>query len=136
MAIADEQQRLATQFIELQKKELDELKKERALITQTHEATLQRLEQELKQRIGWSWVFSTLIASLLVAGIVLIGAHIYGKHLKEKTFEAQDSYSLLEGYNADFKRCPHDGKTYPCLRVMSSWGAYGEDRDYYIIDPK
>lgn len=42
-----------------------------------------------------------------------------------------------KGGEAEILSCRRDnGKVYPCVRVMTKWGGYGNNRDLYIIDPK
>ena len=58
------------------------------------------------------------------------------QYLTKDLNEYQANYDELKAKNADIKICPRNGKDYPCVRVMTSYGAYGEHSDIFILDPK
>lgn len=136
MSVADDQQKLATQFIDLQKEELKLLKEERASINATHEQVLKKLEDKLGARIHFGWLLSTISACIFCALIIVGSTFLYLGSITSELTETQNALSELSGLNAEILTCEKDDKSYPCIRVMRTWGGYGKNSDLYIIDPK
>ena len=148
MAIAEEQQRLITRYIEQQEAStqamaqsqrifLQEMQEKQQEVQREFDRNLFDLNQKLSRQVGWSRIFLTVILTLFLAGTITTGITIYWRGLTEDIQEARATISKLEGYNADIANCTtKDGKKLPCVRVMRSWGGYGEHKDYFILDPK
>lgn len=136
MAAAEEQQKLTTRLIELQRKEAKEhieaLKKERAEMNERYKQEMHYCASKVGKEADYWFMAKTAIACISIGLIVLIGMWFYGEHLTKKVIEADAAYSQLEKYNADISTCSGE----PCVRVMVSKGAYGNSRDYFILDPK
>lgn len=136
MAAAEKQQELTTEFINLHRSEIQTLQEERNKIIQEHHQVLNKIEARLSKKLNFTWIISSVIACLLSGLIIMGGAYLYVSYITDGLDESEASYSKLKGYNADFHMCPYKNKDYPCIRVMKSWGGFGEFGDIYIIDPK
>lgn len=147
MAIAEEQQRLITQSIEEQTRStkalvqqqqvfLETLQAKQSEVQSTFERNVADLNQQLSRQVGWSRIFLTSLLSLLLSGVVIGGLFVYLQDMQNEIQASRSALSQLEGYNADLSVCTRDGEELPCVRVMRSWGGYGEDADYFILDPK
>lgn len=143
MSVAQDQQKLTTELIDIQREEIAQLKKERERTNTSHINYLSRLDKSFKekldeveskfeQKLNYTYFVVTMISCLAMALIVLVGISFYGKYLTNKVIEADAAYTQLEKYNADFSTCSGE----PCVRVMVSKGGYGNSGDYFILDPK
>jgi hypothetical protein len=91
------------------------------------------------QRLGWMWFIQTLLASLLVVSLSVGGVIWFVNHKSDEIIKMNYTVEKLskKGGEAEIHSCRRDnGKVYPCVRVMTKWGGYGNNRDLYIIDPK
>ncbi|PLS40618.1 hypothetical protein [Carnobacterium maltaromaticum] len=148
MAIAEEQQRLITRYIEQQEAStqamersqrvfLQELQGKQQEVQREFDRNLFDLNQKLSSRIGWSSLFLTMIVTLFFAGTIAAGFAVYLREVQGELKDTRAVLRKLEGYNADLKICTTEAKEdFPCVRVMRSWGGFGEHKDYFILDPK
>tara|TARA_Y100000588_G_C14241172_1_gene919450 strand:+ start:972 stop:1445 length:474 start_codon:yes stop_codon:yes gene_type:complete len=147
MAIAEEQQRLVTKSIEHQERSMQillnqqqnyvkELQSKQLEVQKEFERQVNDLNRKLSDRIGWSKILLTFVSLLALVGLIVGGATLYLRNMQSELSEAQASLRDLGRYNADLSACTHEGERYPCVRVMRTWGSYGEDSDYFILDPK
>jgi hypothetical protein len=136
MAAAEEQQKLTTRLIELQRKEAAEhlgaLNRECVKISHAYEKHAEYCSSQLKREADYWFIAKTAIGCFLMILIMLVGAGFYARSLSSEIVESRAALKELEGYSADLSTC--SGK--PCIRVMKSLGGYGENGDIYIIDPK
>lgn len=148
MAIAEEQQRLITHYIEQQEASTQTMERAQRVFLQEQQGKQQEvqrefernifdLNQKLSRQVGWSRIFLTLFLTLFLAGTITAGMTLYWRGLTEDIQEVRATMSKLKGYNADLRTCTTKaGEDFPCVRVMRSWGGFGDHKDYFILDPK
>ncbi|MCP4802899.1 MAG: hypothetical protein GY891_08575 [Bacteroidetes bacterium] len=136
MAVAQDQQKLTAEFIELQQKELDALRKERKETALAHARALKNIESDLSHRFHMGWIMTSIVICLTVAAIICGSSLLYVQYITRGLASSEAAYDKMKGYNAELSTCEYKKKSYPCIRVMASWGGYGDDEDYFIIDPK
>ena len=136
MAVAQDQQKLTAEFIELQQKELDALRKERKETASAHARALKNIESDLSHRFHMGWIMTSTVICLIVAAIICGSSLLYVQYITRGLASSEAAYDKMKGYNAELSTCEYKKKSYPCIRVMASWGGYGDDEDYFIIDPK
>ncbi|EJE4150266.1 hypothetical protein N5212_004764 [Vibrio parahaemolyticus] len=149
MAIAEEQQKQIDSALVLQKSVLDIetnlLAKAREDLFESYRSTLNELKRETaaitqqnRRELDWKMLFQTVVVILLVCTIPIGGFFLYVEHSASRLEQMQQTMKKLkwDGGEADMGVCPHDGKNYPCVRVMKSWGQFGKAADYFILDPK
>ena len=136
MAVAQDQQKLTAEFIELQKQELEDLRKEREETALAHARTLKKIESKWYSRSYFCWFVMSTVVCFLVGLIIALGSLVYVRHITDGLAESQAAYDKMKGYNAELSTCEYKKKSYPCIRVMASWKGYGDERDFFIIDPK
>jgi hypothetical protein len=123
MAIAEEQQRLITSHLEQQERSTNRL------------IQLEQQYMDKSQRIGTTRILITTVFCFAMAFLACFGAYIYLDAMKIEIYESRVIQRELAAKKADVSTCEKDGKSHPCIRVMTSWGAYGDHKDYFIIDP-
>lgn len=136
MAIAEEQQLLTAELIDLQKEEIDDLKHERKLIRDAHKNALEDVQRRFAKNVHKGWIGATFLCCLFSSAVVLSGTYFYMQQLTKDLNEYQANYDELKAKNADIRTCTRNGKDYPCVRVMKSYGSYGKSGDIFILDPK
>ncbi|MBY4650576.1 hypothetical protein K6L10_00095 [Vibrio parahaemolyticus] len=149
MAIAEEQQKQIDRALELQKSALDIetriLAQAREDLFESYRSTINELKRETaevtkqnRRALDWKMLFQTFVAVVLVCSIPIVAFYLYVDHSVDRVKSMQRTVSELkwDGGEADLKICEHDGKDYPCVRIMKSWGNFGEYGDYRILDPK
>lgn len=149
MAIAEEQQKLIENGLELQQEavryEVERLRAAREELFNSYQSSLNEftssarvITQQGYSLFEWkSIIFGGLIL-LFIGALVLGGIVLYVNHAEDEVRGMQQAVEYLkwEGGEADVRTCTHDGSKYPCVRVMTSWGGYGTYEDYFILDPK
>ncbi|WP_299011843.1 hypothetical protein [uncultured Shewanella sp.] len=143
MTIAEDQQTLTSQFIALQKQEVQQLEKEREALVSAHRDVLQNIQKQLASKVHWSWIGITFLVCFFISAVFVIFGYGYSQLLikdinqyQRQSKIAEANYNALKDKNADLMTCNHNGKSYPCVRVMTSYGSYGEHKDIFILDPK
>ena len=147
MAIAEEQQRLITSHLEQQERStnrliqleqqfMDKMQERQAQVQKQFEKQLVEINSQLSERIGTTKILITTVFCFSMAFLACFGAYVYLDATKADISESRAIQRELAAKKADISRCKKDGKSYPCIRVMTSWGAYGDHKDYFIIDPK
>jgi len=140
MAVAQDQQKLTLEFINEQKREIEALKNERAEISSQHQKNMAEIKKIARNRISLMWVFTTSIGCAVCAALIGYSATFYLKSTLMDIAEAKSAYEDLRGFDADIKFCTREGVEYPCVRVMTKWGAYQDEgsnvSDLYILDRK
>ena len=150
MACAEEHQKLIDESIEefknANKYELSRLAEEQNKLHVEHRNVMKDLHDLAEKtgrhnfkRLGYMWFLQTLLASLLVVGLSLGGILWFIDYRSDDITEMNQTIKKLtkEGGEAEILLCNRsDGKSYPCVRVMKSWGGFGDDGDIFIIDPK
>ncbi len=149
MAIAEEQQKQIDRALELQKSALDIetriLAQAREELFESYRSTVNELKRETaaitkqnRRALDWKMLFQTVLVVLLVCTIPMGAFYLYVDHNATRLEQMQQTMNDLkwDGGEADLKVCEHDGKDYPCVRIMKSWGQFGEYGDYRILDPK
>lgn len=147
MGIAEEQQRLITRHLEqqeistahllkLEQQYIQDMQVQREIAQREFEQQLEEMSERLSDRVGTGWILVTTIFCFTMAFVVGFGAYVYLDSIKTDIVEARAVMADLKVKKADLSRCKKDGKYYPCIRVMKSWGSYGKYSDYYIIDEK
>ncbi|MCE7575809.1 hypothetical protein [Aliivibrio fischeri] len=144
MGLADEQakvnQALLHEFARVLKQNNDvdreEIKKEREHIIHTYNSMVSSIKELQTRR--WTWIVSTFLACFFIVLVFLGGTHFYMGMLKNDITSMRETISHLksDAGEAEVLSCTRKGVNYPCVRVMTSWGAYGESGDLFIIDPK
>lgn len=144
MGLADEQakvnQALLHEFARVLKQSNDvdrsEIKKERERIIHTYDRISSSVE--VLQAKRWTWIVNTFLACFLIVSISFVFTYFHMSMLQNDIASMRETISLLksEGGEAEVFSCPRNGVKYPCVRVMTSWGGYGNNRDLLIIDPK
>lgn len=146
MAVAEEQQRLVTRQIErqdasilefdqVQKQLIRDLKDSHTKAQREFESNLCDLNDKLSHKVRWSQILLTLVFCLFLSVAISVGMNVYLNEVTQDIHEARAIREQLENYQADLSTCTRNGKDYVCVRVMKSWGAYGDDGDYFILDP-
>ncbi|MCL1127968.1 hypothetical protein [Shewanella surugensis] len=143
MTVAEDQQTLSEEFIKLQQQEMIQLKQERKSLVSAHRDVLQDIQNQLGSRLHWSWIGITFLVCFFISALFVIFGYGYSQLLikdinkyQRQSDIAEANYEALKAKNADLMTCKHNGKSYPCVRVMTSYGSYGDNRDIYILDPK
>ena len=75
--------------------------------------------------------------------VVLMGTAFYLHYLLDEIAEAEKNLSAIESnveklkaFNADLRPCEVKGTQQICIRVLTSWGGQGPQKDYFVIAPK
>lgn len=138
MMVAEEQQKLTLEFVDEQKSEIFALKKEREAILELHQNNMAAIEKMSRKRISLTWMFVTAAGSVCISLLIALSASYYLKGTLSDLAEAEAGYERLRGFDADISKCVRNGTKYPCVRVMTSWGAYDDGKsnvaDLYILD--
>lgn len=136
MAVAEDQQKMATQLIQLQRQEFKEqmaaLKNEREQINASYEKKMRFCVSKLERDANYWFVIKTTLICMSVVLIMVAGMWFYSKHLGNEILELEAQKSQMEKYNAVFGTCENQ----PCIRVKPSEGAFGDSENFYVIDPK
>ena len=146
MVIAEEQQRLITsrleqqerstnRLIQLEQQYMDKMQERQEQVQKQFEKQLVEMNRQLSQRIGTTKVFITAVFCFSMAFLACFGAYAYLDATKVDINASRAIQRELAAKKADVSRCEKDGQYHPCIRVMTSWGGYGDHKDYYIIDP-
>ena len=90
------------------------------------------------KRLGTMWFLQTSLASLLVMSLSIVSILWFINYRAEEVVSMNKTIKDLsqKGGEAEILSCPRNDKYYPCVRVMKSWGGFGDDGDIFIIDPK
>ena len=148
MACAEEHQKLIDDSIREFKKanqaELCRLSAEQNKLHSEHRKVMNDLYELAKntsntnfKKLGLMWFYQTFLVSLCVVIIFAGGVLFFIDHQSDTIVEMNRTIQKLsqKGGEAEILSCPRDGKSYPCVRVMKSWGSY-DGGDVFIIDPK
>lgn len=149
MAVAEEHQKQIDSALALQKSALDIetriLAQAREELFESYRSTVNELKRETaaitkqnRRALDWKMLFQTVLVVLLVCTIPFGAFYLYVEHNASRLERMQQTMKQLKwgGGEADMGVCAHDGKDYPCVRVMKSWGPFGKAEDYFILDPK
>ncbi|HHC7135604.1 TPA: hypothetical protein ACN34R_004456 [Vibrio parahaemolyticus] len=150
MACAEDHQKLIDEsireFKNINQQELAKLAQAQRQLHENHNKFMNELlniakrtgEYNFKQ-LGWMWFVQTFVISLFI--FVFFGGCFYW-YVESKIDDIDRMNYTIEqlsqkGGEAEIRSCRRpNGKVYPCVRVMTKWGGYGEAGDLYIIDPK
>lgn len=97
---------------------------------------IQQIRSLSSKALKWKPVILTAFICFTLVFLSCAGSWLWLQTINDEIKAASAAKSQLEGYNAYLSKCEHDGEMYPCVQVMKSWGAYGDNGDIFILDPK
>lgn len=103
---------------------------------QQYERNLQQRSTRFAQLLDWKiWALS-IMAPVLCGALVVLAYTLYLQSVRDELYSIERILESLKNYNAVLSHCHYDEKTHLCVRVRTDWPAYGENRNYLVVDPK